>query len=226
MRELHFKKFITLFFCYCACSSAFAQDIIDVIQPLSEIDLKKIDERYHYKHDGWRRIIPTHSKVQYAGGIGFISVGGGWDYGKKCCWETDLMIGFIPKTYSDKFRYTFTLKQNYIPWSISCSKRFVIEPFTCGLYLNTISGEEFWKTEPDRYPGNAYYSFSTKVRTHIYIGQRFIFNISEQLTLKNIALFYELSANDFDIVAKFGNKSLQLKDIISLSIGLKFQIIK
>lgn len=44
-----------------------------------------------------------------------------------------------------------TLKQNYMPWSINIGKGFSTEPFTCGLYMNTVFGDQFWVNEPDRY---------------------------------------------------------------------------
>lgn len=65
-----------------------------------------------------------------------------------------------------------TLKQNYMPWSWSVNDKLSIEPLACGLYMNTIFGDEFWAEEPERYP-NGYYGFSTKVRFHAYLGQRF-----------------------------------------------------
>ena len=55
------------------------------------------DRRVHRFRKNWERIIPTHSKIQYAGNMGLLSFGTGWDYGKRNQWETDLLLGFIPK---------------------------------------------------------------------------------------------------------------------------------
>ena len=107
--------------------------------------------------------------------MGFLSFGAGWDYGRKCRWETDILIGFLPKAYSNRTHTIYTLKQNYIPWSISCCDRFAIEPLTCGVYLNLISGEDYWVREPDRYPDAKYYWFTSRLRTFFYIGQRFTY---------------------------------------------------
>ena len=131
----------------------------------------RLDFREHRGYEGWERAIPTHIKAQYAGGMGFLSFGCGWDYGKKCRWETDVLVGFLPKAYSDRTHTTLTIKQNYIPWSIRCCERFAIEPFTAGIYFNWITGEDYWVREPDRYPGDRYYGFTSRMRTHLYIGQ-------------------------------------------------------
>ena len=111
-----------------------------------------LDRRQHRSREGWERIIPTHVKVQYAGGMGFLSFGAGWDYGRKCQWETDLYLGFLPRSKAGKFYLTATLKQNHIPWDIACGKRFSFTPFYYGLYINTIFGEKFWVREPERDP--------------------------------------------------------------------------
>lgn len=71
-------------------------------------------------------------------------------------------LGVLPKYQSDCTKLTFTLKQNYIPWSLQIKEsRFSAEPLTCGMYFNTVFGDEFWVNEPDRYP-KGYYGFSSK----------------------------------------------------------------
>lgn len=185
---------------------------------------RPLDCREHQGYTSWKRLLPTHVKAQYAGGMGFLSVGYGWDYGRKCRWETDLLFGVLPKAYSDKTHITFTLKQNYIPWSIRCWDWLSIEPFSCGAYLNLISGEDFWIREPDRYPGDKYYNFTSRIRLHLYAGQRFTFQVRRESLLRHITLYYEFSANDLDIVAKFGNRTLDFTDIIYFSVGIKFQL--
>lgn len=186
-----------------------------------------LDRREHEGYEGWERLIPTHAKVQYAGGMGVMSFGAGWDYGRRCRWETDVMVGFLPRAYADKFHMTFTLRQNYIPWSIRCGwGRFSVEPFACGAYLNFISGERFWMREPARYPGEGYYGFTSRLRIHLYVGQRFTVNFNPDSAVRAMTLYYELSANDLNIVSKFGNKSMSLSDIVFFSAGVKLQIFK
>ena len=54
----------------------------------------RYDNRVHRFRRNWERIIPTHSKIQYAGNMGLLSFGTGWDYGKRNQWETDVLLGF------------------------------------------------------------------------------------------------------------------------------------
>lgn len=186
---------------------------------------RPLDRRHHRQREGWERIIPTHVKWQYAGGMGYMSFGCGWDYGKKCRWETDLFIGFLPKSKSDKFYLTSTLKQNYIPWNIAITDRFSIDPFYCGLYINTIFGRQFWVRQPDRFP-KKYYTFSTKLHTYIFIGQRFTVNtnLRNDSRMKGVTFFYELSTCDLYLLSSISNKYLTMKDILGFSFGIKLQL--
>lgn len=189
-----------------------------------------IDETNRYKkrvegyRNMWESLMPTYTKIQYAGGMGLINAGFGWSYGKKDQWETDIFFGIIPKYSSDNAKMTFTLKQNYIPWRKKLNDSFTFEPLECGLYFNTVFSDEFWTKEPDRYP-KGYYNISTRVRTHVFIGQRLRFNIPDKKRLfaRSITAFYEISSCDFYIISAFTNH-LNPDDYLRLSFGLKFDI--
>ena len=186
----------------------------------------KYEERIYKYHERWHNLIPSHTVIQYAGSVGLISTGLGWDYGKKNQWETTVMLGFLPKYNSDNRKITFTLKQNYTPWSLPLKKeQLTVEPLTCGLFLNTIFSEEFWVEEPDRYP-KGYYGFSTRIRTHLFIGQRITHHFKgKDKRHKSITGYYELNTCDLYIVSMFTNPHyLGLKDILHLGAGIKFQL--
>ena len=188
--------------------------------------LIKYEKRMMRMQERWQRLIPSYYKIQYAGNMGLLSFGTGWTYGKNRQWETDLFIGFIPKYESDKVKVTLTVKQNFIPWKLDVGKYFSFEPLACGIYLNTILSNQFWDRQPERYP-KGYYWFATKLRPNIYIGQRFTFNISpdKRFIAKAITVFYEISTCDYYILSHIGNSGYPLHDLISLSFGVKFQIL-
>lgn len=183
------------------------------------------EKRVEKYQNQWIKLIPTHTKLQFAGGMGLLSLGAGWDYGKNNQWETDVFFGILPKYSTDKTKITFTLKQNFIPWNKPLNKHFSLDPLACGLYVNTIFDGDFWVSEPDKYP-SGYYSFSTKMRFNIYIGQRLTYKIPENKRFfsKSVTLFYEISSNDLYIVSAFTNSYLKPKDYLRLSFGLKMQL--
>lgn len=185
----------------------------------------KYDRRVHRYRKHWNAIIPTQTVVQYAGNMGLVSAGAGWDYGRHKQWETHLLFGVLPKYDSHRAKLTMTLKENYIPWRISLPKNLQIAPLTCGLYFNTIFDSEFWGKEPGRYPENYYPFLKTKLRANIFAGQGITANIphSQRKFLKSLTAFYEVSTCDLYIRAMFQDKNLKLHDIVGLSIGVKMQ---
>lgn len=177
----------------------------------------------HYKSN-WEKIIPRYSKLQYAGSMGMLSLGTGWNYGRDH-WETDIWLGLVPR-YSDRHAMaTFTLKQHYIPWNIPLGDNYSIAPFRCGLYINTLLDRDFWVKNPDKYP-EGYYSFSTRVRAHVFIGQSVTRNLNKENRLwKSISVYYELSTCDLYLISRITNRYLRAKDYLSLGFGIKLQIL-
>ena len=78
--------------------------------------LTRYDRRILRYRRHWDVLMPTQSVIQTCGNMGIISVGIGWDYGKRRQWETHLLFGIIPKYDSDAVKCTITLKENFIPW--------------------------------------------------------------------------------------------------------------
>ena len=174
----------------------------------------------------WNRLIPSHTKIQFAGSMGLISIGPGWDYGKKQKWESDILIGFVPKYSSSKAKMTFTFKQNFIPWNKKISNYFSFNPLTTSIYLNSVLNNKFWNKNPERYP-KGYYTFSTKIRINLSLGQRLSFNIQEaqRKKIKAFSIFYELGTNDIYLISKLNNKYRKAKDYLGVSFGIKIQIL-
>ena len=201
-----------------ACAVA---DSIYVSQPSeSRYDKRVLRYRRH-----WAALIPTHLVIQNAGNMGLLSAGIGWNYGKRKQWETQFLLGYIPKHESTRGKLTTTLKENYIPWSIDLGQRWSVEPLKASIYVNTVFGDEFWKSQPGRYPDKYYEMLSTKFRVNIAFGQEITWQVphNRRKYAKSISLFYEVSSCDLYIRAKFQDSSIPLKDIVGLSIGLKLQ---
>ena len=71
---------------------------------------------------GWSRLVPRYFVGQFAGNMGLLSCGAGWDYGRNRQWETELLLGILPAYSSGKTKVTFTLKENFTPWAIPLRK--------------------------------------------------------------------------------------------------------
>lgn len=179
----------------------------------------------------WASLIPTHMVIQNAGNMGIVSAGLGWSYGSRHQWECDLMLGYIPMHDSNRGKLTSTIKANYMPWEITLNPngnwnkkgRWSFDPLSTSLYINTVYGHEFWRSQPGRYPDKYYEFMSTKFRMNVAIGQRLTYEIPQHKRQhhKRITLFYEVGTCDLYIRSMF-QTSIPLKDILGLSFGAKF----
>lgn len=202
---------------------------------VSQTKESRYDRRIHRYRKHWAALIPMQFVIQNAGNMGAISAGIGWNYGKRKQWETDLLFGYIPKHQSSRGKLTTTLKENYIPWSINLANIFPnatdkitqqmsIEPLTASIYLNTVYGHEFWKSQPGRYPDGYYEFMSTKFRLNVGVGERIMFKLPEdkKIIFSRMALFYEISTCDLYIRSLFQGNGVKFTDIFGCSIGMKF----
>ncbi len=192
---------------------------------LEEVPPSKYQRNTERYNNAWERLIPNQTAVQFAGSIGMFSAGFGWHYGKRDRWETELLLGFVPKYASERAKPTFTVKERFTPWQVDLSSRWCLEPLSTGLFANGIFGEGFWRREPSRY-SNGYYGFATKVRFHIFLGQRIRYKIPGRIRRynKSIAFYYELSTCDLYLISAFTNKQVNFLDALSLGLGLRFEI--
>ena len=172
----------------------------------------------------WARLIPNQATLQYAGSIGLMSAGIGWHYGREH-WETDLLVGIVPRYHSEHAKTSFTMKQRYVPWHVRISSRWTVQPLTAGVFFNTISGDDFWRRQPDKYPKH-YYGFSTKLRSHVFLGQRLRYNIPSRHRVINSAVsaYYELSSCDLYLVSKAVNRDYPWSRTLSLAFGLRWEM--
>lgn len=188
--------------------------------------LTRYDRRVHRYRRHWQSLIPTQSVVQFAGNMGLLSFGVGWDYGRHKQWETHLLFGFLPRYGSNRAKATMTVKENFIPWSVALGDHWAVEPLSVGLYINTVFGSEFWSSQPARYP-EGYYFMSTKLRLNVFVGQRVELTLprNRRKFVKGITAFYELSTCDLYLISAVTNRYLRPRDYLSLSFGVKVQLL-
>lgn len=169
-------------------------------------------------------LIPSNYNVQYAGGIGLIATGPGWDYGNRKQFNTDFLLGYVPKYDTDKNKITLTLRQTYIPFKLHLTKHLVYEPMRIGIYISTTLGDQFWVSPPDQYPNN-YYKFSTKMRFNIFLGQDVTYRIQNKKSyFESIKFYYDLHTNELYVMSRRSESYLKGKNHFGIALGAKLQI--
>lgn len=202
---------------------------VDTTSNLRDKDRQRQIERYEQRIEKYNSffnsLIPDFLRLQYAGSVGLVSVGCGWEHGKKKKFETDVMLGFVPKYEKEAAFLTFTIRETYVPWTKPLhNKSYAFQPLACGIFVNSVLNSDYWMREPGRYPNGNYYRFSSKIRIHIFVGQRYTLNIPRErrYMARNVSAVWELSTCDLYLISKVGNNALSWLDILSLSLGLKY----
>ena len=169
-------------------------------------------------------IQPSSYLLQTGGDIGLVSIGAGWEYGKNKQWATEVLLGFVPKYDTDRVKFTLNLRQVYSPWKLPLNQSITYKPLRTGLYLSTTLGKQFWYSAPEKYPKD-YYTFSTKLRANIFVGQSFSFELPEKVQLfRKVDFYYDVHVSDLMLISRIQNKSLSGFNSLGLALGVKVSI--
>lgn len=163
---------------------------------------------------------PAHVKVQFAGGIGFISPGFGFSYAKNKM-ETDLFFGYLPKQIGGEHIVMLTLKNTFIPFTIKPeNSRLTIHPLTIGGFFNYTFGNQYETFWPDHYP-TGYYWWDSAIRLGFFLGGNVRIPVKNNV-FDAVSAYYELGSNDLYLISYIQNINyFKPYDILNLAIGVK-----
>ena len=165
--------------------------------------------------------VPDYYKVQYAGNIGFVAVGAGYNNHRKTL-EGDFFYGYVPKSEGGDYIHTLTSKLNYQPFLIKLHKT-EIRPAYVGIMVSYTFGKQYFGFTPDKYPYD-YYKFPTSLHIGAQVGAQINRTLSGKHFFKKVGLYGEFTSYDAEVLSYVNNaKSLAFTDILSLGIGLRVQ---
>ena len=165
--------------------------------------------------------LPDHMKLQFAGGIGFLSAGPGYSSKNKTL-ETDILFGFLPQKFGGDALISITGKTTYSPWRIPVKTDYYVAPFSLGFYLSYTFGPQFDTKWPTYYP-KGYYWWATAFRPGAYVGGKAGKNFMRKSRARGAEFYYELGTYDLLLVSYVQNRAfLNLSDIVNLSFGVKY----
>lgn len=160
------------------------------------------------------RLLPDYAKAQYAGGIGFISAGVGYE-SKNKKFQGDFMYGYVPERVGGEEIHSVTSKLTWLPLRVKQGERFIINPLTAGILVNYAFGDQYFLFSPEKYPYD-YYGFPTAMHIGIFVGG--------SIEVKRLGIYYELGTTDKELLSYVGNsKSLAFSDILNLAAGIRYQ---
>jgi len=168
-------------------------------------------------------LIPDYMKVQFAGNIGFLSLGPGyWYAGKRM--ELDIMYGYVPKSVGG-ILHSLTIKNTGMPFkSIQLGEQTKLDPLTLGIPVSYTFGKQFFFVPPkDQYPSR-YYDYSSALRIGFFAGGKITQEFGPHYLIREAGLYYELGTYDLLIHNYIFNKdNLRFGDLFSLGIGMQIK---
>jgi hypothetical protein len=165
--------------------------------------------------------VPDFAVAQYAGSIGFLSAGAGYDIFKGKG-HIDLLVGYVPQFTGSKSLETLTLKFTAAPLKISVNQHVTVYPLTTGIYFCYTPGKEFSSDLPSWYP-EGYYWWSEAIRANIFLGGKIKIASSRFKAGSFISPYYEVGTNEIKLVSYAQNaSSLSFWKILHAGIGVRY----
>ena len=161
---------------------------------------------------------PDFANIQYAGSIGFISGGIGYDVFKRH--QLSLHYGHVPERLGGVL-HIIAAKLMFNIWSHRVSEHVTITPFDAGVMVSYHFGSQFRSRWPShRYP-DSYYWRKSSLRAHLAAESSVTFDFDEK-GIRSITAFVGLNTNELYLISFLKNtRSLALTDIVKVGYGVR-----
>lgn len=165
-----------------------------------------------------RWFIPDHYKVQYAGVIGFLSLGAGYNVRDK--FEPTLFIGYLNETFgnSSVSVTTVSLKNSFNLCHTLLPENLWIK---AGVSINWGHTNNTFDKLPPHYAEKYY--FQNKVHFSPFLGGEWTIKLRDK-NLKAAGLYFEFNTLDAYLLECFRTEYVKLGDIWNLAIGITVYI--
>ncbi len=167
----------------------------------------------------FRKLIPDYVKLQYAGGIGFISAGVGYTFVDHRI-DVSLFYGYVPNWFTVDDLHSISLQFTAKLIRIKTKNNIEILPLNVGWYLHHTFGSEYWVKLPNSYPKD-YYWWSPGRNAGIFIGGEIKTKLlSNKTPASGLAFYTRVGTRGLYLASKIGNSSIPVTDIIELGFGI------
>lgn len=167
----------------------------------------------------YKMFLPDLFKLQFAGGIGFLSVGIGYTFFNQKL-DVTYFYGYVPKFVltDDLHSVSLQLTAKFLRFKVN--KTVELMPLNFGWFIHHTFGSEYWIKLPSNYP-EKYYWWSPGRNSGVFLGGE-IKNklLSNKTAASGTAFYVRVGSRGLYIASKFGNSSIPLSDIIEFGFGI------
>lgn len=167
----------------------------------------------------YKNLLPDYVKMQFAGGIGFISIGAGYDFLNQKL-DITYFYGYVPKFVSVDDLHSVSLQLTAKLFRIKINENIQLMPFNFGWFIHHTFGNEYWIKLPEHYP-ESYYWWSPGRNSGLFVGGELKTKfLSSKTPTSGTAFYVRVGSRGLYIASKFGNSSIPLTDIIEVGFGV------
>ncbi|MBU3926670.1 MAG: hypothetical protein KKB74_02610 [Bacteroidetes bacterium] len=171
----------------------------------------------HVGKYGW--LLPDYVKLQYAGGIGFLSAGVGYTFVHQRI-DATFFYGYVPKGIAIDDLSSVSLQFTAKLIRIRLSENYQLLPLNFGWFIHHTFGSEYWIKLPSHYPPE-YYWWSPGRNAGIFIGGELKTKwLAWKTPASGIAVYARIGTRGLYLASKVGNSSIPITDIIELGFGI------
>jgi len=187
-----------------------------VILTISTVSAQVLQEK---DRNIYKKFLPDYVKLQFAGGIGFLSTGVGYTFFNQKL-DFSMFYGYVPKTFTVDDLHSISFQSVFKLFRIKTKSNIEILPLNIGWFAHHTFGNEYWIKLPDNYP-EKYYWWSPGRNAGVFIGGEIKTKLLANKTPASGTAFYaRIGTRGLYLVSKFGNSSIPTKDIIELGFGI------
>lgn len=153
----------------------------------------------------WKSLVPDDAGLQYAGSIGFISAGAGYDLLNE---KTNLSfhVGYVPESLGGELTI-IAVKFQYKPFTIPVGNKIIIKPFNPVFFPSYTLGQNFdFKFEKPKYR-EGYYFWSSALRLHLGASTEVKLLSTPESKIKALSIYAEANTNDLYLLSWFKNRT-------------------
>ncbi|MET0638372.1 MAG: hypothetical protein ABWZ25_20250 [Chitinophagaceae bacterium] len=161
-------------------------------------------------------LLPDHLNLQFAGAIGLVSAGFGYET-KNHRLQGDFLYGYVPERAGGIDIHSVSAKLTWAAVSSQLRKDIRVDWLTTGVLVNYVFGKQYFLFNPKRYPFT-YYGFPTAAHVGVSVGGGIYF--------KKLGLYYELGTTDRYIMSYIESPdAISFTDIFNVGFGARYSIL-
>ncbi|MEA3317336.1 MAG: hypothetical protein U9R54_05215 [Bacteroidota bacterium] len=167
----------------------------------------------------YKKFLPNYVKLQFAGGIGFLSTGVGYTFFNRKL-DVSFFYGYVPECFTADDLHSVSLQFTAKLLKYKLSDNLEILPLNFGFFGHHTFGSEYWVKLPDNYPDN-YYWWSPGRNVGVFIGGEVKTKLfASKIPASGTAFYVRFGSRLLYFASKYSNASIPVHDIVELGFGV------